>query len=81
MCPVGKAVRRWDQDRRADITSMGHFHQLFDGRHIEINGSLIGYNPYAMRKQFHMERPQQLMTLLDSRYGKTVSAPILTELV
>jgi hypothetical protein len=42
-----------------------------------INGSLIGYGPYAESIKADYEEPKQAMFLINNKYGKTISAPIL----
>jgi hypothetical protein len=42
-----------------DHMLMGHFHQLTRARGITANGSLIGYNEFAMVNAFEPEHPQQ----------------------
>lgn len=65
--PVYKAVSRWDTVRRADLTVLGHFHQLHDLSDILVNGSLIGYGPYSLSIGARFEMPCQLFTMLDSK--------------
>jgi hypothetical protein len=41
------------------------------------NGSLVGYNAYAVRIKAPYERPQQAFFLVNKRYNcKSISAPI-----
>jgi hypothetical protein len=74
--PILKALSRWQTLRHADWTFLGHFHQMTDLRDIMVNGSLIGYSPYALDIGARYEEPQQLFTLIDSRRGKTMSSSI-----
>lgn len=67
--PINKAVSRWDSFRYADVTFMGHFHQSIQLNHLMINGSLIGYNPFAMHIAARFEPPQQNFCLIDSERG------------
>ncbi len=55
---------------------LGHFHQLLEHPAFTINGSLIGYDTYAMVNGFGYEPPRQSMRLFDSRRGFTKSTPI-----
>jgi len=61
----------------ADYTILAHWHQNFSGKNFICNGSLIGFNAYA--KKFGYEPPRQTFFLIDSRFGKTVQAPIILE--
>lgn len=74
--PIRKALAAWESFRRADLTVMGHFHQLLHGRDFVVNGSLIGYNEYALSIKAEYEPPQQGFFLLDSRRGRCCATPI-----
>jgi hypothetical protein len=56
---------------------LGHFHQFTPHRRFMVNGSLIGYSPYALRVKAEFEPPQQVFCLWDKSRGKTVTIPIL----
>ena len=75
--PVNKAIAQWDKARRAYLTCFGHFHQRFDGGNFLANGSMIGYNAFALSIKASAEAPAQQMCLIDRKRGKTVVAPIL----
>jgi len=75
--PLNKAVPQWDLLIPADVTVLGHFHQHLDGGRWLINGSLIGYNTFALDNKFSYEEPKQAFFLIDKKRGKTVVAPIL----
>lgn len=80
--PLTKAVHRANQQRKADADFIGHFHQLMPYSRVNkfiVNGSLIGFNAYALRIGASPEEPLQSFHLLDSRRGFTISAPIITE--
>jgi hypothetical protein len=76
MIPIRKAIQRWDTVRRADLTCLGHFHQYHDLSDLVINGSLIGYNPYALKIGAQYEDPKQAFFLMDSKRGKTMPASV-----
>lgn len=63
--PLFRAIPRWDSAKRADLTCMGHWHQRICLPNIMVNGSLIGYNSYAMANGFNFEPPVQSMRMLD----------------
>lgn len=75
--PVNKAIAQWDKARPAFLTVFGHFHQRFDGGNFLANGSLIGYNAFALSIKASAEPPAQQLALIDSKRGKTIVAPIL----
>lgn len=76
MIPVNKAVAQWDKVMPSDIHHFGHFHQYIDAGNVVMNGSLIGFNGYAMGIKATPEPPQQAFYLLDSKRGKTCKSPI-----
>lgn len=76
--PLNKAIAQWDIAVRANLTELGHFHQLFDGGNFIANGSLIGYNTFAQAIKAKFEEPKQAFYLIHARNGgqKSVTAPI-----
>jgi hypothetical protein len=76
MIPIYKAMDRWETVRHADLTCLGHFHQYHDLSSLVINGSLIGYNPYALKIGARYEEPKQAFFLVDSKRGKTFPADV-----
>ena len=74
--PLNKAVAQWDRVRRCDYHHFGHFHQYIDTGNVLVNGSVIGYNSYAMGIKASPEPPQQAFYVLDSKRGKTAKSPV-----
>jgi predicted phosphodiesterase len=79
--PAGKAISQWNKAKHADLTVFGHFHQSkFSGWGGFIcNGSLCGYDDYALSIKCDWERPQQQFFLIDKNRGFTINAPILLD--
>ena len=75
--PVNKAIAQWNKARHADLDIFGHFHQLKDNGNWICNGSIVGYNAFALRIKADYETPRQSFFLFDRDRGKTISAPIL----
>ncbi len=75
--PVNKAIAQWDKARRANLNVFGHFHQLRDGGNFICNGSLVGYNAFALSIKADYEQPKQALFLIDKRRGRTCTWPIL----
>jgi hypothetical protein len=75
--PVNKAIAQWNKTRVADLDVFGHWHQQFDGGNFLCNGSIIGYNAFALFIKAGFEHPKQLFFLMDRKRGKTVVCPIL----
>jgi hypothetical protein len=77
--PVNKAIAQWNKARHADLDVFGHFHQLRDGGNFICNGSLIGYNSFALSIKADFEEPKQALFLLDKKRGRTCTWPILVK--
>jgi hypothetical protein len=75
--PAYKAVSQWNKGRQADLDVFGHFHQLRDGGNFICNGSLIGYNAFALSIKADFEAPKQALFLIDKKRGRTCTWPIL----
>lgn len=79
--PLNKSIAQWNKARPAYVTCLGHFHQRLDGGEWSFvaNGSLIGYNAFALSIKASAERPAQQFFLIDKVRGKTIVAPILLD--
>lgn len=75
--PAYKSISQWQKGKQADLDVMGHFHQTKDGGNFLCNGSLIGYNAFALRIRADFEPPKQTLFLMDKRRGRTATWPIL----
>ena len=75
--PAFKAIAQWNKARQADYDIFGHYHAAKDGGNFLMNGSIIGYNAYALSIKADFEKPRQMVFLIDSQRGKTVTAPII----
>jgi hypothetical protein len=79
--PIRKKIAAWDKSIRADLTVLGHFHQMLNGGDHIVNGSLMGFNAYAQGIGASPEEPRQQFFLVHARGGGQVSvtAPIWLE--
>lgn len=78
--PVNKAIAQWNKARPVNLDVFGHFHTRFDGGNFICNGSLIGYNAYAVSIKASYEKPSQTFFLINKEYNeKTMVAPIFVE--
>lgn len=77
--PAYKAIAQWNKARHADLDVFGHFHQTKDGGNFLCNGSLIGYNAFALSIKADYEPPKQTLFLIDKARGRTCTWPILVE--
>lgn len=76
--PINKKIAQWNKavpDISLDV--LGHFHTRFDGGNFIVNGSLIGYNAYAVSIAASFEPPSQQVFLVNREFAaKTLVAPI-----
>ena len=77
--PVNKAIAQWNRSRTADIDVFGHFHQAYDGGNFIANGSMIGYNVYAISIKASYERPAQMVFAMHSKLGHYVTRRVYFE--
>jgi hypothetical protein len=78
--PVNKAIAQWNKAHPVNLDVFGHFHTRFDGGNFIANGSLIGYNAYAVSIKASYEKPSQTFFLVNKEFEeKTMVAPIFVE--
>ena len=70
--PAFKAISQWNKSKNADWDFFGHFHQLKDGGNFVSNGSLIGFNSFAVRIKADYEKPKQAFIIIDKERGMDV---------
>jgi hypothetical protein len=75
--PTEKAIASWNKARVADLDCFGHWHTMQQNPKWVSNGSLIGYNAYAIAIKAAYELPQQTYFLFDAKRGRTITAPII----
>jgi hypothetical protein len=78
LVPARKKVLNWNTYKHADITVMGHWHQLGWDRDIIRNGSIIGPNPFGMTVGAR-ERAQQAFWIVTERQGFAGMKPIFVD--
>jgi len=79
LIPFNRWIHKMDGILKADKYYVAHWHGLQSIKRGVMNGSIIGYNPFAMGHAFAPEAPQQHLELIDSKRGFTLSAPIILE--
>ncbi len=62
-----------------DYVIMGHWHQYLSLKGIIVNGSLKGYDEYAMSNRFSFEEPRQALWFTHPKYGITFQLPVISE--
>lgn len=75
---VNKAIASWNKGpNRADLDIFGHWHRYQQHDNWLCNGSVIGYNAFALSIKASWSPPTQTYLLLDKKRGRTITAPIL----
>jgi len=79
--PLNKAIAQWEKLKHADLYCLGHWHQFLDTGQAIVNGSIIGYNAFALFIKAGFEKPRQAFFLIDrKRRCKTVVCPVLFDI-
>jgi predicted phosphodiesterase len=76
-----RAIAQWQRSTPVDLHVFGHHHQFSwcRGKYVS-NGSLIGYNAYALRNRFDYEAPSQsLLVVSHERHECTRAIPIFCD--
>lgn len=55
---------------------IGHWHTAIAIKEIVVNGSVVGYDSYAMSFGFDFEKPTQQLIFINKQYGIILHAPI-----
>jgi hypothetical protein len=74
--PMFRALGRWENTMHADLTCMGHWHQRVCLPNVMVNGSLIGFNSYAMDIGANFEPPVQSMRMLEPKRWCSTDIPL-----
>lgn len=69
--PLGRILPRWNSVRYADFTVMGHWHNIQDVMNTIVNGSVIGFDPYALSIAVPNAPPEQVYFFINSKYGRS----------
>lgn len=62
-----------------DTLLLGHFHRLIMLPKLIVNGSLKGYDEYAMQNNFEFDPPQQALWITHPRWGINYWIPIIAD--
>jgi hypothetical protein len=78
--PLNKYILRLDQISKCDYNLMHHYHSLsYPTANCTLNGSLCGYDTFAMQIGASFQKPMQSFQLLDKNRGFTIKAPIFCD--
>lgn len=80
VCGIYPALNRlsmkWDKTFHQDKIYLGHFHTCVSIPNAVVNGSIIGYNTFAMTNGFTFEKPAQQYEVYDTKIGLVLSRQI-----
>ncbi len=62
---LNRMVLKWERVFHQDKVYLGHFHNFMSQTNVAVNGSVIGYNSYALTNALFYEKPLQLYDLYD----------------
>lgn len=74
--PVIRKTQQMNTIEHADLDVIGHFHSAQMFSNVIVNGSLVGSNGFSMSLGLPHDIPKQTYFEIDSKYGRTVVAPI-----
>lgn len=74
--PVIRKAQQMNTIEHADLDVIGHFHSAQVFSNVIVNGSLVGSNGFSMSLGLPHDIPKQTYFEIDSKYGRTVVAPI-----
>ena len=82
--PIARGVQKVkaeyaNQKKPIDYVVMGHFHQYISLKDAIVNGSIKGYDEYALSGRFAYEKPQQALWFTHPTYGITFQVPVQSE--
>lgn len=77
---VRKAIAQWNKARPVDLDCFGHWHQLIWYGNFVCNGSVIGYNAFALAIKADYEKPRQAFFLVHHQRKEVIDfCPIWVE--
>lgn len=80
VCGIYPALNRlcmkWDKIFHQDKIYLGHFHSCISIPNAMVNGSIIGYNSFALSNGFGYERPAQQYEVYDTKIGLLLTRQI-----
>jgi len=80
VCGIYPALNRlalkWGKVFGQDKIYIGHFHQCVSIPNAVVNGSIIGYNTFALSNGFSFEEPCQYYEVFDTKIGQLLSRKI-----
>ena len=73
---LNRLAMKWSKTFKQDKTYLGHFHTCVSIPNAVVNGSIIGYNAFAMTNGFEYEEPAQQYEVFDTKIGQLLTRKI-----
>lgn len=66
---LNRLAMKWDRTFNQDKIYLGHFHSCISIPNAVVNGSIIGFNSFALSNGFACEEPSQMYEVYDTERG------------
>lgn len=73
---LNRLAMKWDRTFDQDKIYLGHFHTCVSIPNATVNGSIIGFNSFALSNGFTYEEPAQMYEVYDSERGLLLTRKI-----
>ena len=73
---LNRLAMKWSKTFKQDKIYLGHFHTCVSIPNAVVNGSIIGYNAFAMTNGFEYEEPAQQYEVFDTTIGQLLTRKI-----
>lgn len=73
---LGRLAMKWQKIFKQDKIFLGHYHTCVSIPTATVNGSVIGYNAFALTNGMGYEEPAQMYEVFDSEIGQLLSRKI-----
>lgn len=73
---LNRLALKWNKTFKQDRIYLGHFHQCTSINNAVVNGSIIGYNAFALTNGMSCEEPCQYYEVHDTNIGQLLSRKI-----
>lgn len=73
---LNRLALKWGKTIKQDKIYLGHFHQCVSINNAVVNGSIIGYNAFALTNGMAYEEPAQMYEVYDTNIGQLLTRKI-----
>lgn len=76
---LNRLAMKWDRTFNQDKIYLGHFHSCISIPNATVNGSIIGFNSFALSNGFPCEKPAQMYEVFNTERGLILTRQIYCE--